>query len=120
MNSDWKKFYTYLEKHKKVSCPESDKGRQTFVIPANKPQIFTDLKTRKGYGCRLVICHSQIPIYAKKYAENQDYFIDNNVREIEIVKDSTYYAMHMKEHRRLETVRAAVYLNNPFDPMVII
>jgi len=49
-----------------------------------------------------------------------DYFIDNNVREIEIVKDSTYYAMHMKEHRRLETVRAAVYLNNPFDPMVII
>ena len=101
MDSITKQFYEFLEKQKKVSCPESEKGRATIVLNKDYGKIITDLRSKPGNGYVLWISHSQIPIYAKKYKNNPDYFIDNNIREIEIVDDLTYVRMNLRESKRL-------------------
>lgn len=103
MNSTIKKFYEYLEKQKKVPCPPSEVGRPTVHFKIGKSSVLTDLRSKPGTGVVLWISYSQVPIYAKRYAENNDYFIDNNVRELKIIPDDLYLRMVMRERQKLPT-----------------
>lgn len=82
-----------------------------LIIPGNKGELskvgngtyeqYTDNNVPLFSGKILVISESDVLIYEKLFNDNPDYFVDNNIVKVRIMKDEDYNTLIMKQYEML-------------------